>query len=387
MTPEARVAAAADLLDRYLDGEAAEKALTGWARKSRFAGAKDRLAVRDLVFDAIRRRRSAAALGGAETGRGLMIGLLRAQGIDPALLLTGGGHGLAPLSPAEVAHVAALTETEALDCPDWIAPDLRASLGDDFAAVMRLFQSRAEVFLRVNTARCSVGDAVAELARDGVVAEPHPLAATALRVTAGARRVQPSAAWQHGRVELQDAASQAVSAAIPLPGEGEKILDYCAGGGGKALALAARAGRPVLAHDIDAARMRDLPERARRAGADIRPIAPGDAASHGPFGLVVADVPCSGSGAWRRQPEARWRLTRARLDTLAELQRQILAEAARLVAPGGVLAYATCSVLEQENEAQAAWFLAERPGWREEGRLRLSPLAGGDGFFLALFRR
>ncbi|WP_116131363.1 RsmB/NOP family class I SAM-dependent RNA methyltransferase [Tropicimonas sp. IMCC34043] len=387
MTPEARVAAAAGILDSYLAGEPAEKVLTTWARHSRFAGSSDRAALRDLVYDAIRQRRSAAALGGAETGRGLMIGLLRARGAAPEALLTGIGHALAPLTAAEADHVAQMTEAEALDCPDWIVPDLRGSLGEDFDAVMALFQSRAEVFLRVNTARGDREAAQAALARDGVEAEPHALADTALRVTAGARRVQGSAAWRDGLVELQDAASQAVCAAIPLPGPGAAILDYCAGGGGKALALAARSGQPIRAHDIDPGRMRDLPERARRAGADIRVLAPHEAAQQGPYALVVADVPCSGSGAWRRQAEARWRLTRERLDELAGLQHQVLAQAAALTAPGGALAYATCSVLRQENEDQADRFLSEHPGWQEESRLRLSPLAGGDGFFLAVFRR
>jgi 16S rRNA (cytosine967-C5)-methyltransferase len=160
------------------------------------------------------------------------------------------------------------------------------------------------------------------------------------------------------------------------------VLDYCAGGGGKALALAAR-GAAVTAHDADPGRMRDLPARAARAGARVEI----EAAPAGAFDLVLCDAPCSGSGTWRRAPEAKWRLTPERLAALTELQAQILDQAAPLVAPGGALAYATCSLLEAENGAQTADFLARHPGWQLENERRLTPLEGGDGFYLALLRR
>jgi 16S rRNA (cytosine967-C5)-methyltransferase len=390
MTPAARLAAAIAVLDRVLAGAPGEQALTNWGRASRYAGSGDRAAVRDLVFDALRCRRSFAALGGAETGRGLILGGLRAAGVDPAPAFGTGPHAPAPPTAAELADRGPLPELVALDCPDWLAPLLRASLGDDFAAVMALLRRRAPVFLRVNLRRADRGQAgrdaaLAALAADGIAARPHPLADTALEVTGNARRIAGSAAYLSGLVELQDAASQAVVAALPLA-DGQRVLDFCAGGGGKALAMAARADLALTAHDADPRRMRDLPARAERAGIRLQ-ITETARLVRGSFDLVLADVPCSGSGSWRRAPEAKWTLTAGRLAALMEIQAAILADAAALVAPRGTLAYATCSLLHDENAGQTDRFLADRPGWRQLTARRWTPLDGGDGFYLATMTR
>ena len=386
VTPSARHAAAAELLDAIAAGMPAEQALTNWARRSRFAGSGDRAAVRDLVFEALRKRRSCAARGGGSSGRALMLGLLRTRGADPDAIFTGGRYAPAPLTEAERAAGAEPAGAAALDMPDWILPRLRASLGEDCDAVCRLLRERADVFLRVHAGRADRAAAQEALAADGIATEPHPLAETALRVTSGARRLRASRPFAEGLVELQDAAAQAVCAALPA-GPGTRVLDYCAGGGGKALALAAR-GAAVAAFDADPARMADLPARAARAGTPIAVLSPQDLARRPPDDLVVADVPCSGSGAWRRQVEAKWRLDAAGLARLQDAQRAILAEAAAHVRPDGHLAYVTCSLLAEENEAQVAAFLAAAgAGWRVAAQRRVSPLEGGDGFFLALLRR
>lgn len=382
MTPGARIAAAIGILDRIAAGEAAEGALTNWARGSRFAGSADRAAVRDLVFDALRRWRSSAALGGGGTGRARMIGLLRDRGVDPSAFFTGTGHAPPPLTAAEAAPPPPLSDLDALDCPDWLAGPLRDSLGDAFAPVLRLMRDRAPVFLRANAAKATPGAAAAALAAEGIAAQPHPLAPWALEVTGGARRIAGSAAFREGLVELQDAASQAVVAALDVA-PGLPVLDFCAGGGGKALALAAL-GAAVTAHDADPARMRDLPARAARAGATVAaapPFRPGG------WPLVLADAPCSGSGAWRRQPEAKWRLTPEALARLTTAQDRVLDAAAAQVAHGGRLAYATCSLLAAENAGRIAAFRARRPGWRILAERRWTPLDGGDGFYLAILGR
>ena len=167
-----------------------------------------------------------------------------------------------------------------------------------------------------------------------------------------------------------------------LPVAGLRVLDFCAGGGGKSLALAA-AGARVQAHDADPARMSDIPERARRAGAVIGLLAPEALARAGTFDLVLVDAPCSGSGAWRRQPEAKWRLDAARLSALGRIQADLLHVAARSVAPGGRLAYATCSLLSEENGEVVRGFLGQTRRFALEGELRLTPCDGGDGFYLA----
>ncbi|MGA0714638.1 MAG: glycosyltransferase family protein, partial [Gemmobacter sp.] len=234
----------------------------------------------------------------------------------------------------------------------------------------------------VNARRADPAAAIAALGAEGIAARVHPLAPEALELGAGAARLRLSRAYAEGMVELQDAASQAVVAALPL-GDGMRVLDFCAGGGGKTLAMAARADLSLVAHDASAARMRDLPLRAARAGVavDIRPD-PRDLPAGG-FDLVLADAPCSGSGAWRRQPEAKWTLTPARLAALGQAQAEVLGAAARHVAPGGVLAYATCSILRAENEDAVAAFGA-RAGFGLRQQWRFDPSAGGDGFYLAL---
>lgn len=387
MTPGARIAAAIAVLDRILAGEPAEKALVNWARNSRFAGSGDRSAVRDHVFDALRRIRSASALGGgrwpeATSGRALMLGLIRAQGGDETALFNGQGH--APAAVTEEEAPRRPEGLEALDCPDWLAPQLREALGARFEAVMDVMQSRAPVFLRVNLRLSDLEGARRILAAEEIETRPHPLAATALEVISGAKKIARSEAYLNGVVELQDVASQAVVAALDLK-DGQRVLDFCAGGGGKSLAMAAMADLQIDAHDISFARMSDLPARAERARAEI--TLKETAALSGGYDLVLADAPCSGSGAWRRQPEARWRLDAAGLARLTALQAEVLSAAAAQVAPGGQLAYATCSLLEVENGGQIAAFLDANPDYRLLRDLRLTPADGGDGFYMALMQR
>lgn len=382
MTPSARLAAAIAVLDRILRGEAAEQALTNWARASRFAGSGDRSAVRDHVFDALRRRRSYAALGGGDHGRGLILGSLRAQGLDPAVHFTGAGHAPAALSGEDTGRTP--QGAEALDVPDWLMPRLLDSLGDQTGPVLLALRERAPVFLRVNLMRSPLAGAEARLAAEGISATRVPHVKSALEVTGNARKIQTSACYLSGLVELQDAASQAVVEALPLT-DGQRVLDFCAGGGGKALAMAARARVSLFAHDAELRRMRDIPERAKRAGVKIEILE--NPETKGPYDLVLTDVPCSGSGSWRRDPQGKWALTEPRLDALAGLQSAILQRAAALVAPRGTLAYATCSLLREENETQIAAFLARNPAWSCTQMQRFSPLQGGDGFFVALLTR
>ncbi|WP_298679799.1 RsmB/NOP family class I SAM-dependent RNA methyltransferase [uncultured Lentibacter sp.] len=388
MQPAARVASAAEILDRILAGEPAEKALTTWARGNRFAGSKDRAALRDLVFQALRCLRSYTALGGADapSGRALMIGALRAEGLDPATVFTGEGHAPAPLSTADASGSRVPQDgAQVCDLPDWLWPQFCASLKDPQgeAALMR---QRADVFLRVNTRLASLQSAQAALAEGGIETVPVALSPTALKVTKGARQLRLSAAFAAGFVELQDAASQAVVDFLPLKGA-ERLLDYCAGGGGKSLALAARTGLAVVAHDAAPERMKDIAARAARAKAQITVLTSAALARQALFDMVLCDAPCSGSGAWRRAPEGKWRLTEARLQELGQIQRSILAEAQSRVAPGGRLAYVTCSLLRAENEDICTEFEANFPEWRREKEARWLPSFGADGFFCAIFGR
>ena len=219
MTPAARLSAAIAVLDRILAGSAVEPTLTNWGRANRYAGSGDRHAIRDLVFDALRNRRSFAALGGGLSGRGLILGAVRSAGQDPAEVFTGVGHAPAPVGPDEAGRVP--NGAEALDVPDWLEVPLQSALGAEYAATMQAMRRRAPTFLRVNLARISREGAVVRLAAEGIIAEPHPDVNTALQVTEGARKIQTAPSYMEGLVELQDASSQAVVAVLDLhPGRG-----------------------------------------------------------------------------------------------------------------------------------------------------------------------
>jgi 16S rRNA (cytosine967-C5)-methyltransferase len=385
MTPSARIQAAIVILDTIIEGVPAEKALTGWARKSRFAGSGDRAAIRDHVFQALRCRRSYASLGTGDTGRGLMIGALRAADMPTADFFNGQGYGPDPLSEAEAGQSQQPSgEGEEYDLPDWLIPMFINALGEDAKAVAQALRPRAAVMLRVNLRKSTRQEAIAALAEGGIEAEADDIAPTALTVTQGARRVAGSEAYQQGRVEVQDGSSQAAMETLEIA-PGITVLDYCAGGGGKTLALAARAQAEWVAYDADADRMKDLPERAKRAGVEVCLLE--DATAQAPYDLVLCDAPCSGSGAWRRSPDAKWRLTPERLNELTALQDQILREAAQLVGVGGKLIYATCSILSVENQDRIAQFLAATPGWRADLQRHWPVSDGGDGFFIAHLKR
>lgn len=385
MTPAARIAAACEVLDEIFAGVPAEQALTGWARGHRFAGSKDRAALRDHVFNALRRRRSFAALGGGLSGRGVMIGAIRAAGHDPAEIFTGVGYAPARLGPQE--QQAGVPETrDRLDLPDWLIDRLDADYGPQSTEIAEALRSRAPVFLRVNLSLATREEAHRQLASEGIETTLVSDVKSALKVTENERRIKNSEAYREGLIELQDAGSQRLCEALPLRPR-DRVLDYCAGGGGKILALAARAGIISFAHDAHEARMRDLPARAQRARQRVDMLHSSDELwRHGPYDLVLCDVPCSGSGTWRRSPDAKWRLRPQELTELLKLQRQILSEASALVAKGGTLAYATCSVLSCENGQNVEAFLDEAPNFRLVSQDQSLPGSQGDGFFLATFQ-
>jgi 16S rRNA (cytosine967-C5)-methyltransferase len=389
MTPGARLSAAIALIDQIIAGEPVERALTRWARASRYAGSKDRAAVRDLVFDAIRRRRSLGWRGGGDTGRAIVLAGQAVAGENLDALFTGDGYDPAPVSDEEREilrrDLAGAPAGVRWDMPDFLLEELGRSLGDRHAEVFEEMQVRAPTDLRVNTLKTTREAAMVVLARDGVGVVPLPDMPTALRVVDNPRLVSASRAYTQGMIELQDVSSQR-AAAFAGAEPGMTVLDYCTGGGGKALAIAAamRGEGRLLAWDMNRRRMKDLPERVRRAGARIEVLLDADPSSLGPVcDLVFVDAPCSGTGAWRRKPEGKWLLTPKRLAAFPGLQDRILDSARRCVRPGGRLVYATCSFLARENEDRVAAFLLRHPGWRLEEDLRLSPLDAGDGFYTA----
>jgi 16S rRNA (cytosine967-C5)-methyltransferase len=398
VTPAARIEAAISVVDLWRSGaNGIDRVLATWGRANRYAGSGDRRAIADLVYDAMRRLRLAAWVAGAgenPSGRDLLLGSLILDGLDRerlSLLFSGARYAPAALTEAEAARLGRPLDTAPrpvrLDIPEWLSPCLD-HIPD---AALELTRRRAPLYLRVNLLRGDRTTAIAALAAERIVAEPGPLSPACLVVRSGAHTVTRSAAYLDGLVEVQDAASQAVADyAQAMPGD--TVLDYCAGAGGKTLALAAAmAGRGQLqAHDIAPQRLAQLGERARRAGVEVSILEPGQTAGlTGHCDLVFVDAPCSGSGAWRRNPDAKWRLTGDQLGAYVQTQDTILGQAAAAVRPGGRLIYATCSMLRVENEERMASFLATRADFRP-GRppLVLTPADGGDGFFAGeLFRK
>lgn len=387
MTPAARVEAAIGLLDKVVaaaraQGAPADRILSDWFRASRFAGSKDRREIRELVYRAIR------ACGPIPlTGRSAM---LRLAETDPALLLLFDGSGYGPAAIEEGELVA-----ESGVAPAWLAERLAAS-GVSGAEAEALLE-RAPLDIRVNALKAD--RAALELPEPG---QPLPTA-QGLRLPHGTA-VEQWPAYVEGLIEVQDAGSQLACQAVGA-GPGETVIDLCAGAGGKTLALAATMANrgTLIAADTDRARLSRLGPRAERAGALVAEtvlLDPGRELEalvpwHGQADAVLVDAPCSGTGTWRRNPEARWRLTPEALDRLTALQARLLDLAERLVRPGGRLVYVVCSLLDEEGRDQVAGFLAAHPGWHAEpvelalGRprgegIRLSPsLDGTDGFFIA----
>ena len=384
MTPAARVQAAIEVIDDFLAGRSGEMALTAWARRSRYAGSGDRAAVRDHVYDALRHLRSYAACGGGMSGRPIMIAALRKQGVDPQGIFTGDRFAPETLSAKEQEPNEFTSEAERFDIPDWLWPIWCQDLADHAEQAADNLRQRAPVFLRVNIARTTREAALQKLNDEGINTEVHPFVPTALKVIDGARKVAQSDSYKQGLVELQDASSQASVCALTSRIKGP-VLDYCAGGGGKALALAAWLGKKVHAHDALASRMKDLPVRARRAQADIV-LKTTDQVQQTKYGLVFCDVPCSGSGAWRRDPSGKWRLDADQLDNVLKRQFDILSNVADLVAPDGVLLYATCSVLERENGQQIDLFLKQNSHWSLANSQQFLPDSNGDGFYFAILQ-
>ena len=391
MTPNARYAAAIEILDRVFVGEAAEKTLTNWARSNRYAGSKDRAAIRDIVFDCLRCKRS-FMYAGFEGVRGCVVGHILAANGDVAAVFTGEKFAPPQLSEQETSALnrdrVSADMPVRLDIPDWIAPKLEVALEDETELCMIALQKRGALDLRVNIHQTTMDDAYSVLEKEDIETTYVDVSPTALRVLTNPRRVALSKAYQTGLVEIQDAGSQAVVNALPLS-DVQTVLDYCAGGGGKSLAIAGRVSDDVklYAYDQSQARMNDLPVRARRAGAKITVLVKDPVNLTKQYDLVLLDVPCSGTGAWRRNPDGKWRFSKEDLTALCETQKAILNTAKDLVTPDGYLAYVTCSLLLEENENQIVTFLNDHPEWSSVEQKKFLPNDGTDGFYLEVLHR
>ncbi|GEP06051.1 MFS transporter [Methylobacterium oxalidis] len=431
LTPAARCSAAIEVLADIAERRRpAADALKDWGLAHRFAGSGDRAAIASLVYDALRRRASAAWIMGEDSARAVLIGSLRLQqGLAAptiAALFSGERFAPAPLTEAERerlerGNLAEAPPEVAGDAPDWVLPSLGATLGDDLLPELRALGRRAPLDIRINTLKRGRADALAGLGH--LKAETTPLAPHGLRIPIGADGRGPAlhveAEFLDGWYEIQDEGSQLASL-LAGAGAGETVVDLCAGGGGKTLALAAEMGNAgrLVATDGDPRRLAPIHERLRRAGAvaEVRTPRAGRARADvledldGAVDRVVVDAPCTGTGTWRRNPDAKWRLRPGSLATRLAEQAAVLDRAARLVRAGGRITYITCSLLPEENDGAVLGLLARTgdafavvpaedvvaaalPGLAGSVRLtqhglQMSPaLTGTDGFYVATLTR
>lgn len=392
MTPSARAQAAIDLLDEIIgaardNGSAADHIAKRFFAGRRYAGSKDRRAVRELVWRAIRTFGERPA-----SGRAAMVALADADA-DLADCFDGSGYGAAAITPDEQRAAAALL-------PAWLASQFAEPIDE---AEQRALMERAPLDVRVNRLMTDRDAVIADLPEAQTLALPDALRLPTDFV------LDNHAAFNRGLIEVQDYGSQLIVAACDAK-PGTTVLDLCAGAGGKTLALAAAMQRKgqLIATDTNRNRLDQLRLRVQRAGADfVEPLLlnPGKeidmmAELVGYCDLVLVDAPCSGTGTWRRSPETRWRLNPARLKRVIEEQAKLLRIAAEMVAPGGCLVYAVCSVLDAEGRGQVDIFLKDNAGWEADpiaalpaGRaygsgVLLTPAHDGcDGFFFARMRK
>ena len=429
MTPAARLAAAIEVLaDIETRRRPVAEALKDWGMSHRFAGAKDRAAIGNLVYDALRWRLSNAWIMEADTPRALVLATAgyrwRIDADQLAEKIAADPHAPEPLSESEYqrlvsADLATAPEHVRADVPEWIAPRLRRLFGADWVEEGAALALRPPLDLRVNRLKADRDRVLKALGRFGAVAATHSPDGVRIAATEKDGRhpnVQVEPAFQKGWFEVQDEGSQ-LAALLVGAKPGEQVLDLCAGAGGKTLALAAAMENKgqVVATDRDRARLAPIFDRLKRAGTRNVQVREAGASLDdlaGRMDAVLIDAPCTGTGVWRRRPDAKWRLTERALEERIAEQRAIFADAARYVKPGGRLVYVTCSLLPEEDGDQVEAFLAEHGEFRAvpsrettAGALGLvdpqvaengSPSAGivlsprrtgTDGFFIASLKR
>jgi 16S rRNA (cytosine967-C5)-methyltransferase len=399
MTPAARLAAAIDVLAAIeSERRPAADALKAWGLTHRFAGSGDRAAIAGLVYDALRRRASSAFIMGADTPRAILLGMLkRERGLDTeaiARLADGSHYGPEPLSNEErhrldSADIENAPPHVAGDYPEWLDAHLARAFGDARVEEAEALASRAPLDLRTNTLKGD-RDALANMLSD-LTSEPTRWSPWGLRIRISADAKSPAIhaepAFVKGLVEVQDEGSQ-VAALLSAAKPGEQVVDLCAGAGGKTLAMAAMMQNKgqIFATDDDKRRLAPIHDRLKRSGArNVQVRTPKSVGGeiddlNGRMDLVLIDAPCTGTGAWRRNPDAKWRMRPGALEQRQKEQAEILDRAVALLKPGGRIAYITCSVLDEENGGQVRQFLARHPGFSAQRPAEIAHALGERAF-------
>ena len=378
-----------EILDTYSNEAKIDFVLRKWAIKHRFAGSSDRRKIKDIIFDIIRQKKSCEHVGGGFSGRNLLIGYLKLKGTELSSVFDNSKFGPEELTIKEQninVDFSNLSNIYELDFPSWLIPILRRSLLNEFSNVVKTLRNRSHIQLRVNLKKISRLNAMKKLQKNNIECEINELCSTALNVLNGAQHILTSPCFENGFVELQDAGSQLVSELIEI-NYNDKVLDMCAGAGGKSLAIScgAEMDATYYAWDINFDRMKDIDARSKRAGVKIEKVIKLSSKSF--YNKIIIDAPCSGSGSWRRDPEGKWRLDEDILDDYVKTQKELILKGLKLLAPRGQILYITCSILDIENDKLIDDLISSVLSLKLVRSISLVPSSKSDGFYGAVLEK
>ena len=396
-----RAAAAINILDDYLKGYPLEKILKQWFKINRFAGSNDRRNIRDLVFDILRKRLILyypfQINKYVETGRVLVLSylFLYKKGSFSLEDIKGNKYFSPSINNDEfiiLNNIKRLVKKApkniSLNYTEFLEEKLSQSLGNNFNVIMELFLKRAPVYLRINQNKINIKEAKIKLENQGILSEICPSSKYALKVISGEKFIKDSSPYQLGEVELQDLSSQLTTELVQIS-SGKKILDFCAGSDGKALAIASRLRNKVdiFAYDLDNLKYKNLIYRTNKAGANVTILDSKQLIKYKNFfDIVFVDAPCSGTGTWRRDPKIKWELNDQKLTLLTKNQYSIVKQACSYLKNGGFLIYVVCSLLEDEGDLIIRKYLLHHKNYSKIKSGIFHPINASDGFYFSVLK-
>ena len=399
MRKDAQTNAAISILDEFLDGQNLNSILSNWTKNNRYAGSSDRESIRNIVFDILRVKKTFTSVLEKEkqpiNGRALVFLHSVFYALNLNDIFTGQKYGPEKLSIFEK-EFSKISKENIKECfgvvdniPDFLTAEFKRSLGRKFKNAMRLLEKRAPISIRVNPLKSDISSILESLSLEGIEGKKSKIVRYGIDIIGNPRRLTQIQAFKDGCFEVQDLHSQKIIEDLPV-NEHAKVLDYCAGAGGKILSIACslNGNGKFYIHDIDKRKLKEADLRAKRAGVKFKRLEVENLQKYCySFDSVIADVPCSGSGAWRRNPQQKWRITPESLNEILIRQTIILNEVKDLIKKNGYIFYITCSVLKIENEEVIYKFLMENKHFRLLNKKDVAIDNHGDGFFCAVLQK
>ena len=399
MRKDSQANAAISILDDFLDGKNLNSILFNWTKNNRYAGSSDRESIRNIVFDILRVKKTFTSVLEKEkqpiNGRALVFLYSVFYALNLNDIFTGQKYGPEKLSIFEK-EFSKISKENIKECfgvvdniPDFLTAEFKRSLGRKFKNAMRLLEKRAPISIRVNPLKSDISSILECLSLEGIEGKKSKIVRYGIDIIGNPRRLTQIQAFKDGCFEVQDLHSQKIIEDLPLD-EHTKVLDYCAGAGGKILSIACslKGNGKFYIHDIDEKKLKEADLRAERAGVKFKRLEVEKLQNYRcSFDYIVADVPCSGSGAWRRNPQQKWRITPESLNEILTRQTVILDEVKDLLKKNGYIFYITCSLLKIENEEVIENFLMDNKHFRLLNKKNITIDDSGDGFFCAVLQK